>query len=150
MIKMDEKDRKLLTLWAADCAEHVLSLFEDSCPGDNRPRKAIAAARAWALGKMKMTELRKLAFAAHAAARDAMKPESIAAARSAAHAAAVAHVANHASAVALYALKAVMQAGKSTDEEREWQLAQLKKLSTEIVEIVLTHLNKKEPGWRIE
>lgn len=32
--------------FAADCAEHVLHLFEQAVPGDDRPRKAIAAARA--------------------------------------------------------------------------------------------------------
>ncbi len=33
-------------LFAADCAERVLPLFEAQRPGDDRPRKAIAAARA--------------------------------------------------------------------------------------------------------
>ena len=33
-------------LFAADCAEHVLHLFERQFPNDNRPRKAIEAARA--------------------------------------------------------------------------------------------------------
>jgi hypothetical protein len=44
---VDDKEHKLLALWVADCAEHVLLLFENHYPQDNRPRKAIAAARAW-------------------------------------------------------------------------------------------------------
>ena len=35
-------------LFAADCAEHVLHFFEDRYPTDDRPRKAIEAARAYA------------------------------------------------------------------------------------------------------
>lgn len=35
----------LLRLFAADCAERVLHLFENERPNDNRPRKAIEATR---------------------------------------------------------------------------------------------------------
>ena len=37
-------------LFAADCAEHVLPIFEKQYPDDKRPRKAIEAARAYARG----------------------------------------------------------------------------------------------------
>jgi hypothetical protein len=50
--RLDERDHKLLALWAADCAEHVLLYFEKMCPEDDRPRKAIEAARAWARGRL--------------------------------------------------------------------------------------------------
>src|SRR3990167_6808737 len=39
-------------LFAADCAERVLPLFERECPNDMRPREAIAAARAYARGEI--------------------------------------------------------------------------------------------------
>lgn len=45
---------------------------------------------------------------------------------------------------ALYALKAVKLAGKSIDEERDWQIGQLQKLPSEIRELVLTTLSIKE------
>ena len=48
-------DHQMLALWAAACAERVLSLFEDASPNDNRPRTAIDAARSWAHGDLKMT-----------------------------------------------------------------------------------------------
>jgi membrane protein involved in colicin uptake len=104
--KLDIQDRKALTLWAADCAEHVLPYFEKERPKDDRPRKAIEAARKWAHGKIKVGEARRAAFSAHAAARKANQPAAIAAARSAGHAAATAHVASHASHAAEYAVKA--------------------------------------------
>ena len=39
-------------LYAADCAERVLPIFERECPNDDRPRKAIEAARAFAYGEI--------------------------------------------------------------------------------------------------
>jgi len=41
-----------LRLFAADCAEHVLPLFEEQFPDDDRPRRAIEAARAFARGEI--------------------------------------------------------------------------------------------------
>jgi hypothetical protein len=99
------EERKSLALWAADKAEAVLINFEEHHPGDDRPRKAIAAARAWARGGMKMMEARQCAVAAHAAARQATMPAAVAAARSAGYAAATAHAGGHAKAAASYAVK---------------------------------------------
>src|SRR5215218_1204368 len=39
-------------LFAADCAERVLPIFERRCPQDDRPRQAIEAARAFARGEI--------------------------------------------------------------------------------------------------
>ncbi len=38
---LEDGDHRLLALWAADCAEHVLPLFEAERPDDDRPRRAI-------------------------------------------------------------------------------------------------------------
>jgi hypothetical protein len=35
---LQDSDHRLLALWAAACAEHVLPLFEAAQPGDARPR----------------------------------------------------------------------------------------------------------------
>src|SRR5262249_62116108 len=91
---LQDADHRLLALWAADCAQHVLHLFEQSQPTDDRPRRAIEQARAWVRGEITMTQARTAAFAANAAAR-----EVLGAAREAAHSAgqavAVAHGAAH-------------------------------------------------------
>ena len=68
---LDKLDQRLLALWAADCAEHVLPLFEENHPQDDRPRKAIEAGRAWARGEIACGAARAATVAAHAAARDA-------------------------------------------------------------------------------
>ena len=118
MKRTDEQEHKLLALWAADCAEHVLPSFESKYPEDTRPRKAIEAARAWVHQGLKMTEARTFALAAHAAARDAEDYKAKSAARAAGHAAATAHVASHAQYAAAYALKASM----NPVLEQDWQL----------------------------
>lgn len=96
-------------LWACDAAERVLVSFESVFPDDRRPRNAIEAGRKWAFGEMKITDVRKAAFASHAAAREAKglsRQKAEAAARSAGHAAATAHVITHAPHAGKYALKA--------------------------------------------
>jgi hypothetical protein len=39
---LQDSDHHLLAIWAADCAQHVLHLFEQAQPRDDRPRLAIA------------------------------------------------------------------------------------------------------------
>lgn len=118
-----------LAHWAADCAERVLGLFEAENPADHRPRRAIDAARRWRDGSLTMAEARRLAFAAHAAAREATGNAAIAAARSAGHAAATAHVATHALHAAGYARKAKEAAGEDSETEHRWQQERLTRLA---------------------
>ena len=109
-------DQRSLAFWAADCAERVLPCFEKEYPEDDRPRQAIDAARAWALGEIKVGEARAAALASHAAARSADNPAARAAARAAGHAAATAHVAGHARHAANYAKKAAEAANTNPAE----------------------------------
>jgi hypothetical protein len=107
-----DADHRLLALWAATCAEHVLPLFEAARPSDGRPRHAIEQARAWARGEIRMTESRAAAGHANAAARD-LRGAPRFAAYAAAQAAAVAHVAAHELGAAAYAIKAVRAAASA-------------------------------------
>jgi hypothetical protein len=58
---LSDADHRLLAVWAAACAQHVLRLFEEARPGDDRPRKALEQARAWALGDITMAQARAAA-----------------------------------------------------------------------------------------
>lgn len=126
-------DQRSLALWAADCAGHVLPIFAENRPQDDRPRKAIAAARAWARGEITCGKARAAAVAAHAAARAADEGAVRAVARAAGHAAATAHMAGHARHAAAYAVKAVIAAANLTNAEtvsateRNWQRRRLPK-----------------------
>lgn len=119
----NEQDHRLLAVWAADCAEHVLPYFEEKYPNDDRPRKAVEAARAWTRGEIRVSQARTAALAAHAAARDADEDTARAAARAAGHAAATAHVAGHARGAALYAVKVAAASGATA--ESDWQYRRL-------------------------
>jgi hypothetical protein len=121
---LDRERHRLLAAWAADCAEHVIALFE-ATSSDDRPRNAIIVARAWAKGHLPVGAAQKAAAAAHAAARSVGSTSATAVARAAGHAVATAHMADHSLGALLYALKAVKAAGGSVDAERRWQLKRL-------------------------
>lgn len=67
---LQDSDHHLLAVWAADCAQHVLHLFEEIQPHDDRPRRAIELARAWTRGKITMSQSRAAGGHAMAAARE--------------------------------------------------------------------------------
>jgi hypothetical protein len=76
-----EPDRdKIARLFACDCAESVLPIFESEKPDDPRPRKAIQTARDYAVGLATQEQL----AAAWAAAQDAARAAAWAAAQDAA------------------------------------------------------------------
>ncbi len=77
--------------WAADCAERALSVYETQANSDSRPRAAIEGIRVFAAGGKRTAQLRSLALAAHAAARETDDPAAVAAARAAGSAAASAY-----------------------------------------------------------
>jgi Imm-5 like putative immunity protein len=106
---LTDSDHRLLALWAAACAEHVLHLFESVQPSDPRPRQAIEQTRAWARGEIKMSQSRDSAGHAQAAARE-LSGAARHAAFAAGQAAAVAHVAAHELGAAAYAIKAARAA----------------------------------------
>lgn len=70
-VKHPEGDR-VMRLMAADFAEAVLPIFEKDHPADDRPRKAIEAARKYANGEIADQERTAAWYAAWAAARDAI------------------------------------------------------------------------------
>lgn len=48
----DTDVERRLRLWVADCAAHVLGVFEAEKPDDMRPREAVIAARRYARGEI--------------------------------------------------------------------------------------------------
>jgi len=80
-LTLSEDDRRVLAVWAADCAERTLSLFETQARSDARPRDAIDGLRAFARGEMRIGRVRALSAQAHTAARAIGDPAAVAAAR---------------------------------------------------------------------
>lgn len=133
-----DSEHRLLAVWAADCAQHVLHFFENAQPGDDRPRQAIELARAWARGEITMTQARDAAGHANAAARP-MSGAARNAAFAAGQAAAVAHVAAHELGAAAYAIRAARAAADESERDEigrlecQWQREQLPDAIRELV-----------------
>lgn len=133
-ISLSDDDRRDIAHWAADCAERVLALFEANAPSDTRPRDAIEGARAFAVDGKRTAHLRRLALAAHAAARETADPVAMAAARAAGvaaatpytHALASPHQSKHVLGPAVYQAQArELAAGNDPgigDEEIRWSI----------------------------
>jgi hypothetical protein len=131
---LSEEDRRIVGLWAADCAERALPLFEAKAPSDTRPREAIEGIRTFARGGKRTAQLRSLAWAAYAAAREVSDPDATAAARAAGlaaatayiHALATPHQAKHALGPAVYGARARELAADDDpivgDEEIRWAI----------------------------
>lgn len=136
---LTDEDHRLLALWAADCAEHVLALFESVRPEDPRPREAIEQIRCWARGEITMSRSRAAGGHAMAAARP-LHGAARHAAFSAGQAAVVAHVAAHDLGAAAYAIKAARAAVHPAEAEQagraecRWQHS---RLPDEVRELVL-------------
>jgi hypothetical protein len=116
---LTDEDHHLLAVWAAECAGHVLHYFEEARPDDDRPRRAIEAAHAWARGEIRMMQARDAAGASQDAAREVKESSEAArlAALSAGQAAVVAHVAAHELGAAAYAIRVVMAAAPKSERE---------------------------------
>ncbi|MFH0831267.1 MAG: hypothetical protein V1886_00135 [archaeon] len=129
-------DKKILAVWAVDCAERVMPCFEGKYPQDSRPRKAIEALQKWIrTGIFRMADIRKASLDSHAAAREVGDDNAArSAARAAGQAVATAHVPAHSMGAAIYALQAIHRAANSSDadaaiaKERNWQYQHLLKL----------------------
>lgn len=129
---MEPTPDRVLTAWAADCAEHVLAQFPDFA--DDAAQTAIAAAKAWAVGGEDLDACRDAAYDAHLSARELAEAGYHAVAnavRAASNAAASADDSALAEAGADYALEAI--SGNSApcefqhnlEAERRWQWEQL-------------------------
>lgn len=143
---LTDSDHHLLAFWAADCAEHVLHLFEAVCPSDPRPRRTIESTRAWARGELTMSQARAAA-GANAAARE-LRGAARFAAYAAGQAVAVSHVAAHELGAAAYAIKAVRESVPQSERdsagkaECRWQR---ERLPEEIRELVLDDQRMRNP-----
>jgi Imm-5 like putative immunity protein len=135
---LTDSNHRLLALWAAACAEHVLHLFESVQRSDPRPRQAIEQVRAWARGEITMSQSRVAAGHANGAARE-LSGAARHAAYAAGQAAAVAHVAAHELGAAAYAIKAARAAALVAQRESagrlecRWQRDQLPAAIRELV-----------------
>lgn len=136
---LTDADHRLLALWSATCAEHVLALFENEHPDDLRPRSALEHLHGWVRHEVPMMDSRAAGGHAMGAARP-LRGAPRFAAYAAGQAAAVPHVAEHDLGAAAYAIKAVRAAAPAGERdgagrrECRWQRS---RLPSEVRELVL-------------
>jgi len=130
---LSKEHHLLLMKWACKCSKHVFSLLDDSIK--KQLQIALDIGNKWITGKASVGDARKASVEAIHLANELIDPISISAARSVGHAVATAHMADHSLGAAWYALKAVHNAGKPTETERNWQD---KQLPLDIKELVLS------------
>lgn len=149
---LTDADHRLLALWAAVCAEHVLPLFESVQLSDQRPRQAIEQIRAWTRGEIRMSDSRAAGGHAMAAAR-VLSGAPRHAAFAAGQAAVVAHIAAHDLGAAAYAIKAVWAAATEAERETAGRLEcrwQREQLPDEIRDLVLDdQRGRNEICWSV-
>jgi hypothetical protein len=107
---IETQSKATIANWSLDYAERkMLPLFEKHCPGDARPAHAIAAAREWLDGKVKLPYVKNIILnECHAAARELEgNPVAQAAARAVGQAASSIHAAPHSLGLYFYAAAAV-------------------------------------------
>jgi hypothetical protein len=132
-----QPDKKVLALWAIDCAERVLPYFEEKYPDDKRPRKALETVKEWLdTGVFKMSVIRKASLDAHAAAKDAKEDYAKYVAHAAGQAVATAHVPTHALGSSVYSIRAVAAYSGNVNDglirERNWQLQRLQDITKQL------------------
>lgn len=142
-LKMQQ--HRQLILWSCTCVEHVLTLY--GLPVNERVLYALRVCRAWFDGQTSVGDARKASVDMLALARELTDPVQIALVRATGHAVATAHMADHSMGGALYALKAVNCAGKSMDDEQNWQKEQL---PLEVRDFVLEVMNQKARHFKMK
>lgn len=138
---------RLLIDWAIKCCRRVLPLLKEA--PDERLIHALEIADKWMRGEVPTGDAMKASLGAHAAARAYTDAVSIAVARSVGQAVATAHMADHSPGGALYALKALQSAGRSLDEEKAWQIAQLDKLPDDLADLIISMLHEKGRSLKV-
>ena len=107
---IDTQSKNTIRKWCLEYAEtKILPIFEKHCPGDDRPRNAVAAAHDYLDGKVKFPVVKDIILnQCHQAARELdANPVAQAAARGVGQGSAVVHTLTHSLGLFFYAAAAV-------------------------------------------
>jgi len=101
---IETQSKTTLANWCLGYAEtQLLPIYQSACPGDLRPADAIAAARRWLAGEIKLPQAKQVILECHAAAREAEgNPIAQTMARAIGQCASVIHAPTHSAGVIFY------------------------------------------------
>ena len=107
--RLEGQDHRAVVLWALELAEEDVKALEDACPGEHRPRLALAASWLWARGREKMHGAQRAILDCHGAAKEMEDPECIALCHAVGQACGVVHTSGHALGLPMYELTALVR-----------------------------------------
>ncbi|MGB7595808.1 MAG: putative immunity protein [Erysipelotrichaceae bacterium] len=118
---IETQSKATLVKWSTDYVEkHILPIYENAYPTDDRPRLALRNAVGWLEGRVRFSDAKQSNYDAHAAATAAEgNPAAQAAARACAHAALTIHVVAHCLGIVFYGTTALAYAQAGLDETPE-------------------------------
>lgn len=105
---IEMQKHRTLVMWALDCANTTLELFESKYPDEHRPRMALELCEEWSKGLIKMPAAKRAILDAHAVAKEISDEEFGALAHAIGHAGATVHVETHALGLVMYELTAIV------------------------------------------
>lgn len=106
---INEQNHKTMVLWAFEFAEETVRKLHDSYPDDNRPENAVATAKLWASGRVKMPEAQRAILQVHAMAKEIHSPEDIALCHAVGQACGTVHAVGHAIGFPIYDLTSLIR-----------------------------------------
>lgn len=104
-----EEDRRALVLWALELAQEDAKILQKQYPEEQRPQQAVAAARQWASGKIKMPQAKPAILSCHALARELTSPEDISLCHAIGQGCSVVHTPRHALGLPIYELTSIVR-----------------------------------------
>jgi len=105
---IEQTNRRVLILWGLELVEETVLQLTEKYPEDFRPREAIAAARAWAAGEIKMPIAKWAVLNCHAMAKELENPADIDRCHAVGQACSVVHTVVHALGYPMYELTVIV------------------------------------------
>lgn len=106
---MKKQDHRTLVLWAFDCVETPLTMFEIKYPNEDRPRIAYDYCQRWAKGEVKMPVAKNAIIRCHSVAKDIEDECYIALVHAIAQGLSTVHIGTHALGLPIYELTAIVR-----------------------------------------
>lgn len=103
------QSHRAVILWALELADEAVGALLTRYPEERRPEAAVATARDWAAGRVKMPVAQRAILDAHAAAKGIDSPEDIALIHAVGQACGVVHTTGHAIGFPMYELTAIVR-----------------------------------------
>lgn len=154
LTELRKQDRKVIVLWALECAENISKELAKKYPNDDRFENAVNLSKEWAHGKIKMPLAKKAILQAHAVAKEISNPVDIALCHALGQGCSAVHVETHAIGLPMYELTAIVlengieNCEKKIEEKINEYIKSLKhcseKLETENLNLA-SFLMKKQP-----